>query len=35
MLWCLASFILGLTCGSGLTIFIILAGTPIRARGDN
>jgi hypothetical protein len=34
MLWCLASFIFGMTVGSGLMLFVILAGTPIRARGE-
>lgn len=31
-LWCLASFIFGVTVGAGGLVFIVLAGTPLRQR---
>lgn len=33
--WCLACFIIGTTCGAGLTIFILLTGTQFNQRNGN
>lgn len=34
-LWYLACFIIGVTVGAGLVIFILLTGTPTRSPDEN